>query len=112
MSQQITASTLQNKIRLRILSARQQLLDTLYSSAAAKLPSYADDAGPYQQTCKGLILEGCYALNEKKVLVRCREKDGDVVRRAAEEARAEYVEALGKEVEITVDEKERLPEES
>ena len=47
------------------------------------------------------------------MLVRCRAKDHEVVGNAAEEAAKEYKETMkGKEVEVKVDEKERLPEES
>ncbi|KAK4987521.1 hypothetical protein LTR28_004948 [Elasticomyces elasticus] len=112
MSQQITASTLQNKVRLRILSARQELLNKLFEDAGNKLSSYTEDAKKYQEVCKGLILEGCYALNEKKVLVRCREKDQEVMSKAARDAKAEYKKKAHKDIDIVVDEKERLPEES
>ncbi|KAJ9631744.1 V-ATPase V1 sector subunit E [Taxawa tesnikishii (nom. ined.)] len=113
MSQQITKSTLANKVRLRLLSARQQLLDELFEDAGKKLPDYTQDEGKYQSILKNLLLEGVYAMNEKKVIVRCRQKDQEIVGKAADEAKAEYKEKLGgREVEIAIDEKERLPEES
>ena len=60
---------------------------------------------------KGLILEGLYALNEKKVVLRCRKKDAEAVKSAAEAASKEYKEKMkGKEVEVVVDEKDRLAE--
>jgi len=112
MSQQITKSTLANKTRLRILSAKQELLDGLFEDANGKLAeSGSQDQTKYEQILKGLILEGLYALNEKKVTLRCRKKDDEVVRKAAEAARSEYKENMkGKEVEVQVDEKDRLPE--
>lgn len=111
MSQQITKSTLANKVRLRLLSARQELLDQLFEDAATKLPEYTKDKGKYQAVLKNLILEGMYALNEKKVVVRCRQKDEELVKKAAEEASKEYKDKLdGRECEVVVDDKERLPE--
>lgn len=110
MSQQITASTLANKTRLRLLSARQELLDDLFEQARKKLSDFSKDEKKYQGTVKNLLLEGLYALNENKVLVRCRKRDTELVKRAAEEAKKEYKQNMKKDVEVTVDEKERLPE--
>ena len=134
MSQQITASTLANRQRLRVLSSKQQLLDGLFEDAGKKLAETVgsgsggngggskkgkkngnggDGGFDYESVLKGLVLEGLYALVESKVSVRCRKKDVEVVKKAAESAKKEYAEKLkGREVEITVDEKENLPEES
>jgi len=112
MSQQITRSTLANKVRLRVLGAKQELLDGLFEDAGKGLREQgAKDKGAYEGVCKGLILEGLYALNEKKVTLRCRKKDEGVVKKAAEGARGEYKSKMGgREVEIVVDGKERLAE--
>jgi len=127
MSQQITASTLANRQRLRVLSSKQQLLDGLFEDAGKKLAETVGSGNggskkgkkngggnggfDYENVLKGLVLEGLYALVESKVSVRCRKKDTDVVKKAAESAKKEYAEKLkGREVEITVDEKENLPE--
>ncbi|KAF2149626.1 ATPase, V1/A1 complex, subunit E [Myriangium duriaei CBS 260.36] len=113
MSQQITASTLSNKTRLRVLSARQELLDDLFEKTRSRLAEFSKDQKKYSETLKNLLLEGLYAMNEKKVLIRCRKQDTDVVKKAAEEARKEYKDNLkGKDVEVVIDEKERLPEDS
>lgn len=113
MSQQITKSTLANKIRLRILSAKQELLDGIFEDAGKKLAKEGStDKKKYEETLKGLVLEGLYAMNEKKVSVRCRKADDAVVKKAAEAAAKEYKEKLDKEVQVVVDEKEKLPEDS
>ncbi|EMF17809.1 ATPase, V1/A1 complex, subunit E [Sphaerulina musiva SO2202] len=114
MSQQITKSTLANKTRLRILSARQELLDQLFEDAHKKLGENATkDKGKYEKVLKDLILEGLYALvNEKKVTLRCRKKDDDVVKKAAEKAKEEFKKSMKNDVEISVDDKERVPENS
>jgi len=113
MSQQITKSTLANKTRLRILSAKQELLDELFEDANKKLAQSAGkDKGSYEKILKGLILEGLYALNEKKVTLKCRKKDEEVVKKAAEAAKSEYKDKMkGKEVDVQIDDKDRLPEE-
>ncbi|KAF2207937.1 hypothetical protein CERZMDRAFT_71200 [Cercospora zeae-maydis SCOH1-5] len=114
MSQQITKSTLANKTRLRILSARQELLDQLFEDANKKLSESATkDKSKYEKVLKDLILEGLYAfVNEKKVTLRCRKNDDDVVKKAADKAKEEFKKSMKNEVEIQVDDKERLPEDS
>jgi V-type H+-transporting ATPase subunit E len=116
MSQQITASTLANRQRLRVLGSKQELLDGLFEQAGKKLAETvgAGEKGTdYESVVKGLVLEGLYALVESKVSVRCRKKDVEVVKKAIEGAKKEYADNLkGREVEVTVDEKENLPEES
>jgi V-type H+-transporting ATPase subunit E len=125
MSQQITASTLANRQRLRVLGSKQELLDGLFEQAGKKLAETVGSSGngngkkgkkggagvDYENVLKGLVLEGLYALVEAKVSVRCRKQDTEVVKKAIEGAKKEYSENLkGREVEIVVDEKENLPE--
>lgn len=110
MSQQITRSTLANKTRLKVLSARQELLDNLFEKASEKLRGYTEDKGKYQEICKNLILEGLYALNEDKVAVRARKDDYSVVKKSIEDAKKEYKEKISKEITIELDEKNPQPE--
>lgn len=113
MSQQITKSTLANKTRLRVLSAKQEVLDGLFEDASKKMAKEGTkDGKKYASVLQNLILEGLYALNEKKVTLRCRKKDDDAVKKAAEAAAKEYKEKIKRDVEVVVDDKERLPEES
>lgn len=110
MSQQITRSTLANKTRIKVLSARQELLDDLFEKARAKLEDYSEDKKKYTEICKNLILEGVYALNESKLGVRAREQDYDVVKKASAQAEKEYKERTGKDIEIVLDEENSQPE--
>ena len=113
MSRQITLSTLANKTRLRVLGARQELLDGLFEKARGKLADSAGKAkGGNQGVLKGMILEGMYAMNEPKLAMQVRKKDTDIAKKAIEEAKKEYKEKMGKETNAVVDEKNPLPEES
>jgi len=112
MSQQITRSTVSNKSRLRILSARQELLDRLFEDAGKKLGDVSKDKKKYQGILKNLILEGAYALNEDKLQIKVRKADTDVAKQAIEEAQKEYKSAVNKDVAITIDESDPLPAES
>jgi len=110
MSQQITRSTVSNKTRLKVLSARQELLDTIFEDAQKKLNDGAKDKGKYQKALKGLILEGFYTLNEPELQIRARKQDYDVVKKAITEAEQEYKKKVGKDTKGTINEQQPLPE--
>lgn len=110
MSQQITRSTVANKTRLKVLSARQELLDDIFEQAEKKLGDVTKDKSKYQVVLKNLALEGFYALNEKKVQVRGRNADFGVIKKSLEDACKEYKEKTNKEIEASIDEANPLPE--
>ncbi|EGD98397.1 vacuolar ATP synthase subunit E [Trichophyton tonsurans CBS 112818] len=114
MSQQITKSTLANKTRLRVLSARQQLLDELFERARGEVTNAATGkkGANYEKTLAGLILEGLYALNESKVQVRARKADYAAVKKAAENASKEFKDKVGREATVEIDEREPLSQDS
>lgn len=112
MSQQITRSTVANKTRLRVLSARQEVLDELFEAASQKLKSAAKDKAKYKVVLKGLLLEGLYALNEPKLLVRARKVDYEVLKEAIKAGEAEYKKEMGKESKVELDEANPQPEDS
>lgn len=110
MSQQITRSTVNNKTRLRVLGARQELLDSIFEEAQKKLSDGTKDKGKYQKTLKGLILEGFHALNESELQVRARKADYDVVKKAIADAEKEYKKTTGKDIKGVIHEEHPLPE--
>ncbi|KAF7870643.1 hypothetical protein EAF04_004387 [Stromatinia cepivora] len=112
MSQQITQSTVANKTRLKVLSARQELLDGIFEQAQGRLKEATQDKGKYTEILKNLLLEGMYALNEGKLQVRGRKQDYDVIKKAIEDAQKEYKEKMKKDIVASIDEKNPLPEES
>jgi len=110
MSQQITRSTLANKTRLRVLAARQELLDEIFNAAEQRLGEATKDAARHEGILKGLILEGFYAMDEPTLQIRSRKQDREVVRKAIDAAVKEYQDKTGKEISATVDEGNDLPE--
>lgn len=110
LSQQITRSTVANKTRLKVLAARQELLDDIFEQARGKLAEGAKDKKKYAVALKGLVLEGMYALAEPKLQIRARKADYDLVRTAIEEAAKEYKEKVGKETTAIIDESNPVPE--
>lgn len=110
MSQQITRSTVANKTRLKVLAARQELLDDIFEQATKKLADTAKDKKKYAAVLKGLVLEGFYAMNEPELQIRARKADYDLVKKAIEEAAKEYKKELGKDVSATIDESNPVAE--
>jgi V-type H+-transporting ATPase subunit E len=111
MSQQITRSTMANKTRLKVLSARQALLDDLFEQTRGKIGDVSRK-GSYEGILKALLLEGLYALNEPQVQVRVRKADNAIVRRAIEAAKKDCQENLGKDVDVEIDDEDPLPDRS
>jgi len=110
MSQQITRSTVANKTRLKVLSARQELLDTIFETAQKKLGEGAKDKKKYEVILKNLMLEGFYALNESKLQIRARKEDYEIVKKAIEKAVKEYEDKLKKKIQVSIDESDPLPQ--
>lgn len=75
MSQQIIKSTTANKIRLKVLGAKEELLDELLSEAEKELRETAKDEESYKKLLTDLIKEGAKLLKEANVVVRVREAD-------------------------------------
>lgn len=111
MTQQITRSTVANKTRLKVLGARQELLDDIFDAAGKKLAAGTKDDKKHRVILKNLLLEGLYALTENAITIRGRKKDSKVLKGAIEDAEKEYKEKTGKETKLTVDEENPLPEE-
>ncbi|KAM0737736.1 hypothetical protein ACQRIT_007740 [Beauveria bassiana] len=112
MSQQITRSTVANKTRLKVLGARQELLDSIYETTRQKLAEGTKDKAKYQKTLAGLVLEGLYTMNEADVQVRGRKKDADVIKKALDDAAKTYKKQVGKDVKLILDEENPLPDAS
>ncbi|KAK4198441.1 ATPase, V1/A1 complex, subunit E [Triangularia verruculosa] len=110
MSQQITRSTVANKTRLRVLGARQELLDDIFQAAEKRLGEGTKDKAKYEGILKDLILEGFYAMNEPELQIRARKADYEVVKTAIEKAEGEYKEKTGREVKATIDEENAVAE--
>lgn len=99
-----------NKTRLKVLSARQELLDGIFEQAEKKLGDATKDKKKYTEILKNLMLEGFYALNESKLQIRARKTDYELVKKAIELAVKEYKENTKKDISATIDEANPQPE--
>lgn len=110
MSQTIAASTLSNKTRLKVLTARQEMLDQIFEATQGRLNEIVKKEKEYIKVLANLMLEGMYLLTESKVQVRARKADKSLVQKAKEQAESEYKKSMDKECKIELDEKNALPE--
>ncbi|OAA61825.1 ATP synthase subunit [Niveomyces insectorum RCEF 264] len=112
LAQQITRSTVSNKARLQVLTARQQLLDDLFGTARQQLAAEPQKTN-YEAVLTQLILEGAYAMQEPALRLRARAADAAVVQAAARAAATAYTKQTGApSLELTVDEVQTLPADS
>lgn len=102
LAQQIVKSTVANKTRLKVLAAKEDIVDSVVQTAAKKIADVPKDASKYEKLLTGLIEESALVLKENAVVVKGRKADASVVKKAAEAAAAAIKKSKGKEVKITV----------
>ncbi|KAK9479512.1 ATPase, V1/A1 complex, subunit E [Lipomyces japonicus] len=112
LAQQITKSNITNKTRLRVLAARQDVLDDVFEEATNKLAHVAEDGDKYSALLKDLILEGAFVLFEKDIKVVAREADYDAIKTVIPTVQKEFKSQAKFDVAITINESEPLPAES
>lgn len=105
LKQQIVKSTIANKMRLKVLSTREQVLDDIFDSAKEELKKISSKEKEYKPILHSLILEGLLKLLEPSVIIRCREKDTSVVKSLADAVAKEYKEKSGRDVTIALSDK-------
>jgi len=95
LQKKIEMSNLQNKARLKVLKARDDHCESLLEEARNKLGNLADNPAQYQKLLEGLIAQALFQLCEKECVVKCREEDIDLVKKAIPVAQAKLKEATG-----------------
>jgi len=112
LAQQIARSNVTNKTRLKVLGARQELLDKIFEETRIKLKDVNKDTDNYAKVMEGLILEGTYALMEDSLTVKAKKDDFDLVKKVITSASSAYKETSGRNVKIQLDENDPLPAET
>lgn len=111
LAQQITKSTIANKARLRVLGARQEVLNEYFEEAGKQLKDASKDKTKYAKVLEGLVTEGAYALLEPVIYVKARKADQDIVKKSFDAVSKIYEKETGSKVEINLDD-DVLPAES
>jgi len=92
-----------NQSRLKVLKARDDVIQRLYVEAQKMLGDVGKPGEPYKQLLKSLIVQGLTRLNETRALVTCRKEDVELVQSVLSDVKAEFEKLSGKTVEIIVD---------
>jgi len=108
LQKKIQLSNLQNQARLKLLKQREDHLDEVVVNTTEKLRSMTNDIGKYQNMLQGLITQGLCQLLEPNVLIRCRQKDLQLVKDVLDKALKQYTELSKLDVNIKVDEQKFL----
>ncbi|KAI9101204.1 ATPase, V1/A1 complex, subunit E [Phlyctochytrium arcticum] len=112
IQRKIAQSNHVNKCRLKVLQARQQVLNELTAEARNRLPKISADREKYQKLLNELLLQGFYMLMEPKITVNCRKVDVEAVKQAIEHAKPIYAKEGGINAQVTIDGENPLPEKS
>nr|XP_040017758.1 V-type proton ATPase subunit E 1a [Gasterosteus aculeatus aculeatus] len=107
----IQMSNLTNQARLKVLTARDNMITDLLNEARQRLAEIAKDPASYSALLEGLVLQGFYQLLEPKVTVRCRQQDVEMVQAAVNKNIHIYKEALKSNVVVKIDQERFLPSE-
>jgi len=107
--QKIKYSNMHNQARLKVLSAREEIISALRDETKHRLNEVSKAGPQYQQLLKELIVQGLLKLSEKEVLVKCREADEEMVSNVLQEAASEYKALSKQDVNLKVDKGHHLP---
>lgn len=101
-----------NVARVQVLQKQDELVKSIYSEAEKRLLDISNDKSKYSEILENLLTEGLMVLLEEKVEVRVRKGDVDLIKGLLKKSSKAYTDATHKNVEITVNEKDNLPETS
>lgn len=102
LKQQIVKSTIANKMRLKVLNTREEVLDSIFEKAKTELRSISSKKGTYKPILQGLILEALLKLLEPEAVVIAREADKQIVESLLEEVAKEYKEKTGMDIVVKI----------
>lgn len=105
LKQQITKSTIANKMRLKVLSAREENLDKIFDNAKEELQKLAKKEKQYKPVLQSLIVEAALRLLEDKVIVQVVERDQKLAKSLIDDVSKDYKEIANKDVTIVISDK-------
>jgi len=99
-----------NQARLRVLKAREEIVQNLKDVAQDRLAELGKPSKEYDTLLQQLILQGLLKLNETEVSLRCRKEDEQAVKQVLPAAIEEFKEkAGGKKAQVKIDTVHYLP---
>ncbi|KAM8891083.1 V-type proton ATPase subunit E 1a [Spinachia spinachia] len=105
----IKMSNLTNQARLKVLTARDNMITDLLNEARQRLAGIAKDPASYSTLLEGLVLQGFYQLLEPEVTICCRQQDVEMVQAAINKNIHIYKEAVKSNIVVKIDQERFLP---
>ncbi|XP_042351801.1 V-type proton ATPase subunit E 1a [Plectropomus leopardus] len=105
----IQMSNLRSQARLKVLKARDDMIQDLLNEARQRLAEIAKDPDNYSVLLQGLVLQGLFQLLEPKVTIRCRQQDVEMVQAAVNNTIPIYKEAVKSNIVVKIDQERFLP---
>lgn len=102
LKQQITRSTIANKMRLKVLSARAESLDKIFESTKEELGRLAKNEKQYKPVLRSLILEASLKILEENVVVKVTQRDQKLAQSLVDDIAKEYKEIANKDINIKI----------
>jgi len=109
VQKKIAASNELNQSRLKVLKARDDVIQKLLVEAQKRLSHIGKPGERYQSLLVNLVVQGLTRLNEPRVAIVGRKEDLELLRATVQPALEEYAKLGGGNVQLTVDEKNFLP---
>uniref|UniRef100_A0A7S1CYN7 V-type proton ATPase subunit E n=1 Tax=Cyclophora tenuis TaxID=216820 RepID=A0A7S1CYN7_CYCTE len=107
VQERISRSAEIGECRVKKMTLRDELLQTLLSEAGAKCAVVAKGQN-YPQLVQKLIVQGLIKIEENEVVVYCRGEDVETVEEVLPDAVQEYVDIMEKESTVTLEPKVTL----
>lgn len=92
-----------NETRLEIQKHRNDMLEQLKDSLQEKLLESVKDTKKYEELLRGLILQGLIRLLEKKVNIRCLERDAALIKKILPDVADKYRKFIKEQTGETTD---------
>lgn len=100
MKQQIVKSTIANKMRLKVLGTREEVLDSIFEKTKAELKQISSKKEEYKPVLHSLVLESLLKLLEPSAIIKVRETDVEIIESLVDDVAKEYEEKTGKPIKI------------
>lgn len=111
LKQQISKSTISNKMRLKTLNERELILNDIFDISKTRLKEITKNDAKYKSILKNLILESVVQLLQNDVKILVLKKDKKIVTALIPELKEEYKKITkedSNELNIVIDEKNFL----
>ena len=101
-----------NKSRLKVLQARQQMLEEVFNETRSQLFKISQDNAKYRDLLGKSILQGLYQLMDDQVKAIVRKSDIDLAKSAIQVAVQSYKRDTKRDIVVEIDKENNLPDDS